>query len=145
MQYYFRGQSKKMLFHILSFLMTSLFQIAIHRLGSTGETVASLYLQKLGYSLLERNVKLGKYELDLVMYDRREKMIVFIEVKTRSKSSEQYPIRTALSREKRSALQRGMARWVSARRHDGPARLDLICVHGSFVTEHIQSIGSDFF
>ena len=52
------------------------------RLGVVGEDYACLYLQKLGYKIIDRNVRFKFGEIDIVAKD--EKHICFIEVKTRS-------------------------------------------------------------
>lgn len=56
--------------------------------GFLGEEAASKYLQKLGYSILERNFKKRYGEIDIIAIDPtsasgREKTLVFVEVKTR--------------------------------------------------------------
>lgn len=53
--------------------------------GAFGENAAADYVAASGYSILCRNVKFGRHELDLVAED--EKYIVFFEIKTRSVSS----------------------------------------------------------
>lgn len=52
------------------------------RLGITGEDHACSYLQKLGYKIIDRNVRFKFGEIDIVARD--EKHICFVEVKTRS-------------------------------------------------------------
>ncbi len=51
-------------------------------LGKKGEDIAVSYLQKLGYTLLDRNFKNRPGEIDIICLDRNT--VVFIEVKTRS-------------------------------------------------------------
>ncbi len=113
-------------------------------LGRTGEDVAAAYLRARGYVIRERNVRLGRDEIDLVAYDAREKMLVFAEVKTRQRHSAAYPIRTAVTQRKRRAMRRAVAGWVIRHDYDGPARMDVLCVCGGRVTEHLMDIGSDF-
>jgi putative endonuclease len=51
-------------------------------LGAAGEAAAEAYLRKLGYSIVARNLRLGRLgELDIVAQDRTT--LVFVEVKTR--------------------------------------------------------------
>lgn len=47
--------------------------------GATGEDIAVDYLQKLGYHILHRNLRLSRYEIDIVCSDGP--VIVFVEVK----------------------------------------------------------------
>ena len=51
------------------------------RLGKLGENIASLYLQKKGFRILERNFKRHYGEIDIIALDG--KVLVFVEVKTR--------------------------------------------------------------
>ncbi len=51
-----------------------------HDIGSLGETIALRFLTDRGFLLVERNVFVDGYELDLVV--RREATIVAVEVKT---------------------------------------------------------------
>lgn len=114
-------------------------------LGQEGEDTAARYLQSLGYEIRECNVRFKKYELDIVAFDPAQKMMVFVEVKTRTVSSEAYPIRTAVTQKKRKALHKGVARWVTRHNYQGPGRIDIVCISGSSVVEHLTDIGSDFF
>ena len=50
-------------------------------LGAQGEDLAAKFLKRAGYEILERNVKLGRNEIDIVARDGDT--IVFVEVKTR--------------------------------------------------------------
>ena len=51
-------------------------------LGARGEALAARYVERMGYQIIERNLRLGRYELDLVALDGDT--IVFIEVRTRT-------------------------------------------------------------
>jgi len=50
-------------------------------LGERGERLAARTLRRNGYSILERNAHLGRYEIDIIA--REEDTVVFVEVKTR--------------------------------------------------------------
>lgn len=52
-----------------------------HHLGSAGERLAAEHLQRLGMTILARNVRTRFGELDIVAAD--ERTLVFCEVKTR--------------------------------------------------------------
>lgn len=111
--------------------------------GSTGEAIAAAYLTRIGYRILGRNVRLGKYELDIVARDIARDMIVFVEVKTRLRHDARYPLRTAVDKRKRKALQKAAARWVVAHQYEGAGRTDIVCVAGSSVVQHLVNFGSD--
>ena len=50
-------------------------------LGQRGERFAARQLRRWGYRVLERNVRLGRYEIDIIA--REGNTIAFVEVKTR--------------------------------------------------------------
>lgn len=58
-------------------------------LGKWGEMIASEYLAKAGYQVLERNTRTEYGEIDLIV--EREGTLVFVEVKTRRSSAYGYP------------------------------------------------------
>jgi putative endonuclease len=54
-------------------------------LGHLGESLAAAFLEKKGYTILERNRRTPYGEIDLIA--RRDNVIAFIEVKTRASKS----------------------------------------------------------
>ncbi len=58
-------------------------------LGKWGEKVASEYLVKTGYQVLDRNVRTEYGEIDLIA--EQGCVLVFVEVKTRQSSTYGYP------------------------------------------------------
>ncbi|MCQ2744740.1 MAG: YraN family protein, partial [bacterium] len=51
--------------------------------GKNGENIAKIYLEKLGYKILETNKRFSRYcELDIIALDKNT--LVFCEVKTRT-------------------------------------------------------------
>lgn len=112
--------------------------------GRIGEEVAAAYLRGLGYDIRERNTRFGQLEIDIIAYDPAEKMIVFVEVKTRRSHCEQYPIHTAVDKRKRRALRKAIWKWLLHHKYDGPGRIDIVSVAQGKIVEHIQDLGSDF-
>ncbi len=55
-----------------------------HLIGAYGEVIASRYLRRHGYDLLEANYSCRLGEIDLIVADK--KYICFVEVKTRSEN-----------------------------------------------------------
>jgi putative endonuclease len=53
-----------------------------HVLGRRGEALARDHLVSLGWTILERNYRFGRREVDLIV--RRGNLIAFVEVKTRA-------------------------------------------------------------
>lgn len=52
-------------------------------LGNLGEKIAKDYLKSKGLKFIESNYKFLKKEIDLIFYDKKNKIIIFVEVKTR--------------------------------------------------------------
>jgi putative endonuclease len=63
------------------------------KIGQWGEGIAVDYLLEKGYQVLDRNVYSSGGEIDIVAVrsDTRDKILVFIEVKTRTSSEYGYP------------------------------------------------------
>jgi putative endonuclease len=55
------------------------------QLGRRAEDVAAAHLTSAGYTVLERNLRVGRLELDLVV--RADRLVVVVEVRTRGKFS----------------------------------------------------------
>lgn len=115
-----------------------------HDTGMRGEEAAVRYLEASGYHILQRNMRFGRYEIDIVAYDRQEDTLVFAEVKTRSSQSEAYPIRTAVDGRKRRAMREAISRYRHASHDERPGRIDVISMLKDRVVEHLKDVGSDF-
>ncbi len=111
-------------------------------LGREGERIAERFLEHLGYRILDRNVRLGRDEIDLVAFDPVDQVRVFVEVKSRRSQSEEYPARMNASPFKIRKFQRAVDRWLAEHDEDGYVRLDLVCVEEGKVTEHFKEIGA---
>lgn len=93
-------------------------------LGNAGEDAALAYLKKRGYTLLKRNYRAERCEIDLIM--REGETVVFVEVKARSGS------RYGLGREAVTAGKQGNI--LRAAKHylmenalfEAPVRFDVI-------------------
>ena len=55
------------------------------KIGQMGEALATDFLRKKGFSILERNWRYRKSEIDIIC--KQDSVLVFVEVKTRSKKS----------------------------------------------------------
>jgi putative endonuclease len=93
-------------------------------LGAAGEARAAAYLARRGYRIVDRNVRAGGVEIDLVA--RRGRLVVFAEVKTRRSRALGAP-EAAVDARKLARLIRAAAAWLRA--HPGRAgrvRFDVI-------------------
>ncbi len=77
----------KWLLKILPFIKKS--NLTPSELGKAGEEESVRFLKKNGLKILERNVKVGRKEIDLIAKDGDE--IVFVEVKTCRNENGIYP------------------------------------------------------
>ncbi len=123
----------------------SVMTVSTEQVGRHGEEIAASYLRSKNYVILEQNARLGRYEIDIIAEDPYEKMMVFVEVKTRSHDDHRYPIRTAVDRRKRRALRKAVFRWVLRHEYDGPGRIDIVCIAGERIVDHVVNVGADFF
>jgi len=81
-------------------------------LGRQGEDAAAALLTGKGLRILERNLRLGRLELDLVCEDGDT--LVFVEVKTRAEGSLAAPA-DGLTPQKRGRLLRAAQSYLSSR------------------------------
>ncbi len=94
--------------------------------GRLGEDAAAAHLEAKGLRVLERNLVLGRLELDLVC--EHGDTLVFVEVKTRAEGSLASPA-DGLTAQKRSRLLRAAQSYLSAcDLWHKPCRFDLVAV-----------------
>lgn len=77
-----------------------------------GERVALRHYRLRGYRLLEANVRVGRYELDLVL--RRGRQVLVVEVKEKTGSAFGHPLEM-IDREKIRRVRTATAAWLDAR------------------------------
>lgn len=94
------------------------------RAARCGERIADAFCALKGYEVIDRNVREGRGEIDLVALDRET--VVFVEVKFRTGSDRAAPL-LAVNRKKREDVARTAARYLSRRAWIGrPVRFDVI-------------------
>ncbi len=104
--------------------------------GQAAETQAAAYLQAKGYTLLARNFRTAYGEIDLVM--RREKCLVFVEVKKRNSQAFGGPV-AAVTPAKQKRIAGAAAYFIKthpALTYD-QIRFDIISILPG-QTEHLQ-------
>lgn len=95
-------------------------------LGQQGEDAAARYLRRKGYRILERNVRAGRYEIDIIARYRDE--LIFVEVRSRSAEDAIAPEDT-IGPVKQDHVRRAVEHYLS--RRPGPpvyARIDIVAV-----------------
>lgn len=112
-----------------------------HDLGAWGEHVAARHLESQGWRIVERNVRWGRREIDLVV--RRADVLAFVEVKTRSGPGFGAP-QESVTWKKRREIE-AVARYLLARIRvrDVDIRFDVIAIvtdeHRTLVDlEHLE-------
>jgi putative endonuclease len=109
-------------------------------LGKEGERLAERFLEKKGYKLLERNYRCSAGELDLVVLDRR--VIVFVEVKTRTGQGFGTPFEAVEFRKQRKIIQAAQFFLAEKGLQQRDARFDVVgvsLVGREPVVEHIEN------
>ncbi|MCI5160391.1 MAG: YraN family protein, partial [Candidatus Electrothrix sp. AUS1_2] len=82
------------------------------------------YLEKLGYTILERNYRLRTGEVDIIARDKE--YLVFIEVKTRRSATFGSPFEAVDARKQQQILKIASA-YIGGK--DIPVRFDVVAVH----------------
>jgi putative endonuclease len=95
-------------------------------LGDRGEDLAARFLERSGWTLVDRNFRMGRKEIDLVA--RRGGVVAFVEVKTRAGSGYGHPLE-AITWKKRREIQQVAAAWVDRKGRPGEDyRFDAVAV-----------------
>lgn len=114
---------------------------AHNELGKWGEDLAADYLQRKGYTIIERDWKSGRRDLDIVA--KNGNVIVFVEVKTRHNSLYGQP-EEAVDYRKLQSLQQAINHYIKFRHIRQEVRFDIISVVGTIGSEpdiqHIQDV-----
>ena len=109
-------------------------------LGQEGERLAERYLRKKGYKLVERNYRCAVGELDLIVLDRR--IVVFVEVKTRTNHGFGSPLEAVEFRKQRKMIQAAQFFLSAKGLQQREARFDVIGISWPGrepVLEHIEN------
>ena len=106
---------------------------AHNELGKWGEELAADYLQRKGYTIVERDWKSGHRDIDIIAYDENG-TLVFIEVKTRRNRLFGEP-EDAVDYRKLKSLQSAMNHYIKYHCIDVEVRLDIITVVGTMGEE----------
>jgi putative endonuclease len=112
-----------------------------HRLGRQGEDAAAAFLEHGGWTVLARNYRFGRREVDIIA--QRGGVLAFVEVKTRAGSGFGSPA-AAITRLKRREIETVAAQYLARfAPGDLDVRFDAVAVcraraGGGFVIEHLE-------
>jgi putative endonuclease len=105
------------------------------RHGEWGEDVATEFLRRAGYEIIERNSRPVKrdqrLDIDIVAYDLRNNSVVFVEVKQHAKHSPFEKRLRSVDRRKKNNLLRACNAWRWKNSWRGSFRFDVVEVFGS--------------
>jgi len=93
--------------------------------GNDGERLASEYLTKNGFTILERNFRHKRSEIDLIV--SRANWLVFVEVKARSSVAYGYP-EEFVDYEKVKTILAGAMHYMEKINWQGNVRYDIVSV-----------------
>ncbi|MFJ3382583.1 MULTISPECIES: YraN family protein [unclassified Curtobacterium] len=111
-------------------------------LGARGETIAVEWLEAHGYTVVDRNWRCARGEVDIVAGKSGD--VVFVEVKSRASASTGHPLES-ITAAKRRRLRRLVPAWFAAHPETSARdiRIDAIAVHflgDHAVVEHVEAI-----
>lgn len=108
-----------------------------NELGKAGETAAANYLIDQGYTILERNWRFQKDEIDIIA--QKGNLLVVAEVKTRSSNYIEEP-EAAVTRKKQKSIIKAANQYVCEKELVVDVQFDvisLIFAGSNFTLEHI--------
>lgn len=109
--------------------------------GRTGEDIAARFLERKGYRIYGRNVRVGSHdEIDIVAFDHKDRVIVFCEVKSRTRADSDFLPEVNVNWKKRRNMARSARRWILEHAWEGGARLDIVCVSAGSVIGHYEDV-----
>ncbi|MBK8052207.1 MAG: YraN family protein [Saprospiraceae bacterium] len=94
-------------------------------IGLLGEDTATAFLQGLGYTILERNWRYSKAEIDIICKD--QDVLVFVEVKSKSYTYFGEP-EDSVSAYKENLIIDAANRYMEKVGHDWAIRFDIISI-----------------
>jgi putative endonuclease len=110
--------------------------------GQTGEAMAATYLSKKGYTVLHRNYRYKRAEVDIIA--RKEKLLVFVEVKTRQTDLHGWP-EDAVTWKKRKMLLATADHFIHITNWLHETRFDIIAITGTGPTGQIHHVEDAFY
>lgn len=112
-----------------------------HILGKKGEDVAVKYLEKKGYTILERNFMCKQGEIDVIALDKE--YVVFIEIKSRTNMEYGLPSEAVTKRKLKHILKVATYYLYIRNLENENVRIDAIEVYakeGKYYINHIKQI-----
>ena len=105
---------------------------AHNELGKWGEDCATAWLQRKGYTIIERDWKSGHRDIDIIALDGDT--VVFVEVKTRRNRLFADP-EAAVGYHKLKNLQAALSHYIKYHHINNAVRFDIVTVVGTMEAE----------
>ncbi|MBD1397269.1 YraN family protein [Pontibacter sp. JH31] len=93
--------------------------------GFNGEDLATDHLREKGYRIVQRNLRMGKGEIDIIA--RKDDLLVFVEVKTRTNDDFGYP-EEFVSRSKQRMILNAADAYILKSGWQEDIRFDIIAI-----------------
>jgi putative endonuclease len=93
--------------------------------GINSENIAARYLQNKGFTILVRNYRYKRAEIDIIA--RKNACLYFVEVKARKSTSFGYP-EEAVTKYKQSLIKEAAENYILEYNWDDPIRFDIIAI-----------------
>ena len=110
--------------------------------GSNSESLATWYLKKSGYKILEQNYRTPLGEIDIIA--KEKKTIVFVEVKSRRSNRYGNPKWAVTTRKQRKISMVALQYLKSTRQMDNRARFDVVTVISNQDEPQIEIVKNAF-
>jgi putative endonuclease len=108
--------------------------------GASGENIAASHLERLGWTILARNVRVGRGELDIIAMDGEE--LVVVEVRTR-KIGYLSPAETTVGPMKIKSIIKTARKYVDRIAFSGIWRIDVVAVTENEAGKTVVELFSD--
>jgi putative endonuclease len=110
--------------------------------GKMGERAAADLLRSKGFEILATNYRFKKTEIDIIA--RKAKLLVFVEVKTRSTVKFGMP-EEFVDKKKQSCMAQAAAYYLEQNQIEGEIRFDIIAIHKTLRGMQLHHIEDAFF
>ncbi|MCS6543035.1 YraN family protein [Curtobacterium herbarum] len=102
--------------------------------GNAGEDQAAQWLERHGFSIIDRNWRCARGEVDIVARDGDT--IVFIEVKTRTGQTTGHPL-DAVTPRKLARIRQLVPAWFHAHREQTARAIRIDCIAVTMIADHV--------
>lgn len=113
-----------------------------NKLGKKGEEAAKSFLIAKGYSILEKNWRYGRAEIDIIASN--ENFLIIVEVKTRSTDFFGFP-EESISNSQKNRLIEAATAYQEEKSIDKPLRFDIISIINENNSQRIKHFEDAFF